>query len=160
LKVVLIDPKQMMEEDVLMRRGSKQMMEEDAKENKDPEKKKKTNPVVCCAIGEGIVGYVAASGERRYAADVYKDPYFSAGVDAIQGQWCRSTVCVALRAHGEVVGVLQVLKRNGSFGEDEVAGLEEMADQSGLSLSNSMLVQSSQTDNLQVIIMINYHIWT
>ena len=63
-------------------------LEEEGKDHEHSvtgEKKKKKIPVVCCAIGEGIVGQVAATGECRYAADVYKDPYFSASVDAVQG---------------------------------------------------------------------------
>ncbi|MBZ5721239.1 MAG: PP2C family protein-serine/threonine phosphatase [Acidobacteriia bacterium] len=49
---------------------------------------------------EGMVGYVAATGQMRYAPDVSKDPYYTACEHATQ-----SEVAIPLLVDGQLVGV-------------------------------------------------------
>ncbi|MBC8075944.1 MAG: GAF domain-containing protein, partial [Chloroflexales bacterium] len=48
--------------------------------------------------GHGIIGFVAATGERVLVNDVRADPRFYSAVDAASGFVTRSIVCVPLRA--------------------------------------------------------------
>jgi len=48
---------------------------------------------------EGMVGYVAATGQMRYAPDVRKDPYYIACQDAL------SEVVIPLQVEGRLIGV-------------------------------------------------------
>src|SRR5215472_3405662 len=49
---------------------------------------------------EGMVGYVAATGQMRYAPDVSQDPYYHACEPEVQ-----SEVAIPLEIDGQVIGV-------------------------------------------------------
>ncbi|MDJ0764890.1 MAG: GAF domain-containing protein [Myxococcota bacterium] len=67
-------------------------------------------------IGEGITGYVAATGVPTLAADVSKDPRYIAGVSG-----GRSEMAVPLRVFGDVIGVLDAESpEEGAFTEDDL----------------------------------------
>ena len=51
-------------------------------------------------IGKGMVGYVASTGQMRYAPDVHKDPYYVGCEPSTQ-----SEVAIPLHVEGELVGV-------------------------------------------------------
>ncbi len=59
------------------------------------------------AVGEGIVGSVAASGRAEVVNDVLADPRWKG--DADEAFHTRAILAVPLFAHGRVVGVLQLL---------------------------------------------------
>ena len=65
--------------------------------------------------GNGISGYVAATGRSYICHDTEKDPRYVAGLDH-----CRSSLTVPLRLYDEVVGVYNVESKSvGSFNEDD-----------------------------------------
>ena len=65
--------------------------------------------------GNGICGYVAATGRSYICPDVQKDPRYVPGLPG-----ARSSLTVPLRLHDTVVGVMNVESdRSGAFGEED-----------------------------------------
>jgi len=100
-------------------------------------------------VGEGIAGWVASSGERVNIPDAYVDTRFQPAVDLRSGYRTRSILCCAMRdSQGTIVGVLQVLnKQGGPFtGEDEDL-LEALASQAAIAIENAKLYHSLIAQN-------------
>jgi GAF domain-containing protein/HAMP domain-containing protein len=90
----------------------------------------------------GIVGYVTARGESRVALDTGSDTAFFDNPDLPE---TRSEVALPLRAHGEIIGALDVQSReSGAFSDEDVAVLEILADQMAMAISNTRLFQQAQ----------------
>ena len=106
------------------------------------------------AKGEGIVGYCVQECKSINVPDVYKDPNFSAAVDLIPQMYCKTTCCVPLVFDGDCVGVIQVLKRTGNFGDDDVLHLRDLAEVAALALSNCILVEANKSDTHGVLTML------
>ena len=105
------------------------------------------------AVGEGIAGWVAESGETVVIADAYNDTRFQPAVDDESGYRTRSILCTPMwSTFGSVLGVLQVLnKRGGSFtGEDEEL-IQALASQAAVSIENSKLYQSVVSKNVELL---------
>ena len=65
--------------------------------------------------GNGISGYVAATGRSYICPDVERDPRYVVGLDS-----ALSSLTVPLRLHDEVIGILNVESRQrGAFNEDD-----------------------------------------
>lgn len=102
--------------------------------------------------GEGIAGHVAESGEGLFIEDVHRDPRFCRKVDDLTGFTTRSIVCVPLRTHGRVLGVIEVVNvRDVSrFRSEYLPGLTILADYAAIAIENSRFVarirQMSITD--------------
>jgi len=94
-------------------------------------------------VGEqGIVGFVAASGEPRIALDVGKDAVFFDNPDL---PLTRSEMALPLRVRHEVIGVLDVQSTEAeAFSEQDVAVLQALADQLAVTISNARLFQQTQ----------------
>ncbi|MEZ4402724.1 MAG: GAF domain-containing protein [Kofleriaceae bacterium] len=74
------------------------------------------------AVGEGIAGWVAASGEVVNIADAYRDTRFQPAVDLRSGYRTRSILCVPMRNRaGAVVGVVQVLNKRATAAQQATA---------------------------------------
>jgi signal transduction histidine kinase len=104
-------------------------------------------------VGEGIAGWVAASGEIVNIPDAYTDTRFQPAVDLRSGYRTRSILCVPMRdSLGQVVGVLQVLnKAGGPFLEDDVELLLAMAAQAAVSIENAKLYHSVVAKNVELL---------
>ena len=90
------------------------------------------------AVGEGIAGTVAATGESIVVPDAEQDPRVARRVDAATGFRTRSIVCVPIRFRGRVTGVLQVLnKRAGTFATRDREVLELIAAEAGVAIENA-----------------------
>ena len=94
-------------------------------------------------IGEGIAGTVAQTGEPLLVADVNSDPRFAARVDEVTGMTTQSVVCVPIRAHGRILGVIELLNCVGKekFKEDDLPLLGNLADYAAIALENARYVQ-------------------
>ncbi len=77
----------------------------------------------------GIVGWVADHGVPLIVNDVNKDKRFCQDIDEITGFTTESILCAPLVAHGEVIGVIEVLnKLDGSdFNEHDLQTLVSVA---------------------------------
>ena len=61
------------------------------------------------ALGQGIGGWVAQTGEGVVCNDVAQDPRFFRGVDRQTGFTTRSILCAPLKQHDQIIGVIQAL---------------------------------------------------
>jgi GAF domain-containing protein len=77
----------------------------------------------------GIVGWVADHGVPLIVNDVHRDNRFCQDIDEITGFTTESILCAPLVAHGEVIGVIEVLnKLDGSdFNERDLQTLVSVA---------------------------------
>ncbi|MEZ4288554.1 MAG: GAF domain-containing protein [Polyangiales bacterium] len=109
-------------------------------------------PVVL-ALGDGLVGAVAKSGEPLMSADVYEDTRFDPQWDDQQGFRTTSTLCVPLKnQHGRAIGVIQVdNKIDGVFNDDDVAMLSALSTQAAVSIENSKLFLSVVSKNIELL---------
>jgi len=90
------------------------------------------------AVGEGIAGTVAATGESIVVPDAELDSRVARRVDAATGFRTRSIVCVPIRFRGAVTGVIQVLnKRAGTFATRDREVLELIAAEAGVAIENA-----------------------
>jgi signal transduction histidine kinase len=90
------------------------------------------------AVGEGIAGTVAATGEPIIVTDAERDPRVARRVDAATGFQTRSILCVPIRFRGAVTGVIQVLnKRRVPFGDQDREVLELIAAEAGVAIENA-----------------------
>jgi signal transduction histidine kinase len=90
------------------------------------------------ALGEGIAGTVAATGETVIVTDAEHDARVARRVDAATGYRTRSIVCVPIRFRGVVTGVIQVLnKRVGTFSRQDGEVLELIAAEAGVAIENA-----------------------
>jgi len=92
--------------------------------------------------GEGIAGYVAESGESLFIEDVRRDPRFCPKVDEMTGFTTRSIVCVPLRSHGRIQGVIEVVnvKDLPLFRSQYLSVLMILADYAAIAIENSRFV--------------------
>ncbi len=104
------------------------------------------------SLGEGIAGWVAASGEVVNIPDAYNDARFNADVDKRSGYRTRSILCMPMRNNlGSTIGVIQVLnKRGGPFTREDETLLAAMASQAAVSIENSKLYHSVVEKNLEL----------
>jgi signal transduction histidine kinase len=104
------------------------------------------------AVGEGIAGWVAQSGEQVNIPDAYSDSRFQPAVDIKSGYRTRSILCTPMRnSKGEIIGVLQVLnKAGGPFTTDDTELLTALASQAGMSIENSKLYHSVVAKNTEL----------
>jgi signal transduction histidine kinase len=90
------------------------------------------------AVGEGIAGTVAATGEPIVVRDAETDPRVARRVDAQTGFRTRSILCVPIRFRGRVTGVIQVLNKHaGTFTEQDREVLELIAAEAGVAIENA-----------------------
>jgi signal transduction histidine kinase len=100
-------------------------------------------------VGEGIAGWVAQSGETVNIPDAYTDERFQPRVDLASGYRTRSILCTAMRdMRGEIIGVLQVLnKQGGAFTAEDEELLTALGSHAAISIENSKLYHSVVAKN-------------
>lgn len=96
------------------------------------------------AMGEGIAGWVAESGQSVNISDAYNDLRFNSDVDIRTGYKTSSILCQPIRnPKREIIGVIQVLnKRTGRFTVQDENLLSSLASQAAVSIENSVLYLS------------------
>jgi signal transduction histidine kinase len=104
-------------------------------------------------VGEGIAGWVAASGETVNIPDAYNDRRFYPAVDLRSGYRTRSILCMPMRnKQGAPIGVIQCLnKSDGPFTSDDEALLAALASQAAVSIENSKLYHSVVAKNVELV---------
>jgi signal transduction histidine kinase/putative methionine-R-sulfoxide reductase with GAF domain len=104
-------------------------------------------------VGEGIAGWVAASGEIVNIPDAYIDKRFQPAVDLRSGYRTRSILCVPMRdTLGAIVGVAQVLnKQGGPFTAEDEELLQALASQAAVTIENARLYHSVVGKNVELI---------
>ena len=90
--------------------------------------------------GQGVAGYVAATGEGVIVHDAPNDPRFYRKISEDIGYDTQSILCVPVIAKGSVIGVIELLNKiNGPFTEEDAARLNRMAAFIGVALDNARL---------------------
>lgn len=104
-------------------------------------------------VGEGIAGWVAASGDVVNIEDAYTDKRFQPAVDLRSGYRTTSILCVAMRdTTGRIIGVLQVLnKLDGIFAAEDEELLKALSSQAAISIENSKLYHSVLNKNVALL---------
>ena len=106
------------------------------------------------AMGQGVLGSVAASGETLRIGDVASEPRFDSSVDHTTGFVTKSLLATPIQWQGNLLGVLEVVnKRDGSpFSENDERLLEIVANQAAIAVENSRLVERIvQSEQLSAI---------
>jgi len=93
------------------------------------------------ALGQGVAGHVARSGEAVNLPSSARDPRFHGAVDRTTGYATRSMLCVPVFDRGgEILGVLQLLnKRGAAFSADDEALLRALASQVAMIVESTSL---------------------
>lgn len=94
-------------------------------------------------IGEGIAGYVAATGETVNIPDAYADPRFNRSFDQSSGFRTRSMIATPMfNPQQKVIGVVQLLnKQDGPFTWRDERLLAAMTSQAAISIENARLYE-------------------
>ncbi len=97
-------------------------------------------PVCACTVGEGITGWVAATGQQLIVDDAANDPR-AVQVPGSAELAEESMLLAPLRSEGRVIGVV-VLSRLGlaRFSDDELRLLGVLADQAAVAIENARLL--------------------
>ena len=105
------------------------------------------------AIGEGIAGAVAETGETVLVKDAYDDPRFNPVWDLTSGYRTRTILAVPMRdTEGRTNGVVQVLnKKTGTFTADDAEILTALATSAGIAVENAMLLRSLASKNAELV---------
>jgi phosphoserine phosphatase RsbU/P len=91
---------------------------------------------------DGMVGYVAATGQMRYAPDVSKDPYFIACEPHI-----RSEVAIPLEINGEVIGVFTASHHElDAFPVEQIRLLQSLCSHIAVAVQNAQLFQRERRE--------------
>eukprot|EP00762_Andalucia_godoyi_P004748 ANDGO_03658.mRNA.1 Adenylate cyclase 2 len=94
-------------------------------------------------VGKGIAGYVAQTGEPLLVPDAYQDPRFNKEADKKSGFVTKSILCVPLKVHGKVLGVVQVINclRKPCFDDSDLQMLLSLAAHAAISIENARLYE-------------------
>ncbi len=97
-------------------------------------------------IGQGIAGWVAQTGQPLICDDPYRDERFSRQFDQKSGFYTRSILCVPLKSHDRLMGVLEVLNKKGGpgFNGDDLEMLILLSNMIGPALENAQLFRRLQ----------------
>lgn len=101
-------------------------------------------------IGEGISGYVAATGEVLNIPDVYADSRFKREFDQVTGFRTRSMLTAPMfNPQQKIIGVVQLLnKKGGPFTTRDERLLAAMSSQAAISIENARLYQQEMQQQL------------
>ncbi len=102
---------------------------------------------------QGIVGFVAATGQSRIALDVGKDAVFFNNPVLPE---TRSEMALPLKVQNNVIGILDVQSNQPSaFSEEDISILQILADQLALAIENTRLLAESQ----QTVRELEFLVW-
>ena len=91
---------------------------------------------------EGMVGYVAATGQMRYAPDVHVDPYYISCE-----KHTRSEVAIPLQVDGKLVGVFTASHRElDAFDAEQLWLLQGLCSHIGVAVQNARLFQQERCE--------------
>jgi len=91
------------------------------------------------AMGEGIAGHVAATGEPLLIPDVNRDPRWQPRISAAIGFETRSIACAPLSMDGEIIGVLEIIDKadGGALRPEDMPLLAVFAEVASVAIANA-----------------------
>ena len=98
------------------------------------------------ALGHGIAGWVAQTGEPLLIPDAYQDSRFDSSYDQRSGFLTRSILTVPLQVKDEVTGVVQVINKIGqaAFDTHDLNLFLSFASQASVALDNARLYERTK----------------
>jgi PAS domain S-box-containing protein len=95
------------------------------------------------AVGEGMTGYAAFTGETQISGDVSQDPHYI----CLTNEPTRSELVVPLKSGTKIIGVLdlQSVEIN-AFDQNDVMLMETLADQIAVAMENAHLYDQAQKE--------------
>lgn len=95
-------------------------------------------------LGQGVAGWVAATGQAIAVADVQQDPRWAQDVGRAVGYAPKTMLAMPLLLRDRVTGVLQLLDRDGGnpFSPADMATLGRFANQAAVAIEQSRAVRS------------------
>ncbi len=95
------------------------------------------------AVGEGMIGHAAATGETQVSGDVSKNPYYVRKA----GEITRSELAVPIKSGQMVIGVLDLQSDEfDTFDESDVIAMETLADQVAGAIESAWLHERIQQE--------------
>lgn len=96
--------------------------------------------------GEGLAGWVAREGRACLVEDAAADPRFAAHVDGATGFATRTILCVPLTSKGKVLGVIELLNKQGggAFDDRDRTVVSILADYAAIAIENARLYQRAE----------------
>jgi len=96
--------------------------------------------------GEGVSGHVVRTGIPVFLSDVKDDTRFSRKVDELTGFKTKSIICVPLKIHGKILGVIEIVNvRNiALFEKNYLPFLTILTDYAAIAIENSRLFAKIQ----------------
>jgi putative methionine-R-sulfoxide reductase with GAF domain/PAS domain-containing protein len=108
------------------------------------------------ALGDGIAGRVAQSGEPMLIEDISRDPR-TARLDLVSAEGVRGCVSIPLKARDRVVGVLNIFSHMaGRFGADDVSLLTSIGDYLGTAIEQAELYERLERVGKRYKILLQY----
>jgi len=96
-------------------------------------------------LGRGVAGYVTTAGEPVVVKDVRDDPNFDSDIDEKTGFRTRNLLCVPMITNGRVIGVIELLNKEGEpFDDDDLQKVKAVAASTAIALENSRLYSESE----------------
>lgn len=94
---------------------------------------------LCLARGEGIAGHVAETANPLFVVNVQEDPRFTPRIDALTEFRTESIVCLPLKIHGRVLGVIEIInvKDMKGFESHDYPILSILADYAAIAIENA-----------------------
>jgi GAF domain-containing protein len=89
--------------------------------------------------GVGIAGWVVEKGEATVVNSPRDDPRFYGDIDAKSGFETRSILAVPMRTKERVIGVLEVINKDGGFEDEDVKLTTALAGQAATAIDNARL---------------------
>ncbi len=100
--------------------------------------------------GTGIAGWVVESGKSAVVSNTQRDKRFLASVDEWTGFQTESVLAVPLKVHDDVVGVLEILNKDASFNDEDIALAETLTASATIALENARLVERLQAQTSEL----------
>ena len=104
------------------------------------------------SLGEGIVGYVAQTGEPLLIPDVSLDSRWDKRISEHTGFRTRSIACVPMKVGEKVIGVVEIIdKEDGtSFGQEDIKQLSSIADLASMAIHNAREIDHFKRENMNL----------
>lgn len=113
------------------------------------------------ALGTGIAGQVALTGEVLNIADAYSDPRFNRTIDKLTGYRTETILCMPIFIKGSIIGVVQMVnKHSGLFSKEDEEAFAMFAVYCGLALHHAKLydkIRKSEQKYRVALEVLSYH---
>ena len=104
------------------------------------------------SVDEGIIGFVARTGQSQLVNDVMTDPHY---VEGFLGEvLTKSELCVPIKLGDKIIGTLDVQSIHlNDFDQADSVAMEAVADRIAVALENARLFEEEKRRNTQLALI-------